>query len=294
VSYTTNVDWRALVFDQQWMQRLERLAAKRFGAGGLAEEAASYVIEKLSDNDWAVFSSYKGQSKPETYLHTLTGNFLEEFSRKRFGRPRPPEWVKREGETWVRVWKLICLERCLQQSVIDLMCLNDAREESFIKHIMQTLKARIPWCGESSREMSTPAGDEDNATPLEEMIPEYATPDTQFEEAHFNSVLQMLGLMFKDEINPAVVENCAELATRLSQQADSERLSQFGAALDLSDQEWVILRMVYENGLKFREVADRLGLKQHEPGRVCKRALEKVSSAFTQAGIEKDSIINML
>ena len=294
MSYSTNVDWRALVFDQQWMQRLERLAAKRFGAGGLAEEAAGYVIEKISENEWAVFQSYKGQSKPETYLHTLTGNFLEEFSRKRFGRPRPPEWVKREGETWIRIWKMICLERCMPQSVIDLVCVDDSRQESFVKHVIQTLKARIPWCGESSREIATPSIDDDGATSLEELIPEFLTPDSQIEEAHFESVLQMLGLMFKDEVTPASVENSADQARAMSQDEAYAPLRYFGDSLDLSDEEWVILRMVFENGLKYRVVAERLGMKHHEPGRICKRALDKISLAFEQAGIEKDSIINML
>jgi len=273
---------------------MERLAAKRFGAGGLAEEASSYVIEKLSENEWAVFHTYKGQSKPETYLHTLTGNFLEEFSRKRFGRPRPPEWVKREGEIWVRVWKMICLERCMPQSVLDLLCYDDAREESFVKHIMQTLKARIPWCGESSREINTPSSDDESATPLEELIPEYATPDSQIEEEHFQSVLQMLGLMFQSELTPASVENAADKARTASQKAAFAPLKQFGDVLDLSDEEWVILRMVFENGMKFRLVAERLGMKAHEPGRVCKRALDKIAHALDHAGIEKDIIINML
>jgi len=273
---------------------MERLAAKRFGAGGLAEEAAGYVLEKLSENDWAVFQTYKGQSKPETYLHTLTGNFLEEFSRKRFGRPRPPEWVKREGETWIRVWKMICLERCMPQSVIDLLCYDDVRDESFVKQIIQTLKARIPWCGESSREINTPVSDDENDTPMEELIPEYSTPDSKIEDEHLQSVLQMLGIMFQDGVNPANVENAADRAKNLSRDASVAPLRQFGDALDLSDEEWVVLRMVFENGLKFRIVADRLGMKAHEPGRLCKRALEKISFAFEQAGVKKDHIINML
>jgi len=87
---SSDVDWKSLVFESGWMQKLDQLAAKRFGAGGLAEEAGNYVIEQLSNDNWASLTSFKGQCKPETYLHTVTNNYLEEFSRKRFGRPRPP------------------------------------------------------------------------------------------------------------------------------------------------------------------------------------------------------------
>lgn len=294
MSYSTTVDWQALVFDQQWMQRLEKLSAKRFGSGGLAEEASAYVLEKLSDNEWAVFQSYKGQSKPQTYLHTLTGNFLEEFSRKRFGRPRPPEWVKREGEIWVRVWRMICLERGLHQSVIDLLSRDEARDEGFVKHIIQTLKARIPWCGESSREIATPTTDDDSATPAEEMIPEYCTPDRQIDEAHFDSVMHMLAMMFHPEVNPATVENAAGQARDMAQQPDMAKLRNLGDLLDLTDQEWVVIRMVFESGLKYREVASRLSLKAHEPGRICKRGLEKIAQAMAQLGVKKENIINLL
>ena len=45
---SVDIDWSSLVFDHQWMARLERLAFKRFGQSAIADEAVNYVLEHLS------------------------------------------------------------------------------------------------------------------------------------------------------------------------------------------------------------------------------------------------------
>lgn len=292
---TTSVDWRALVFDPDWMERLDRLAAKRFGDGGLAEEASAYVIEKLSEQEWSALQSFKGQSSPTTFLHTLAGNFIEEFSRKRFGRPRPPEWVKREGDLWIQIWKLLCLERRMPQTVLDLLCSGDRREPASIQRIIQTLKARLPWCGESAREIASAGltGD-DGEFSAEEMIPEYRTPDATIENEHFCHALQMLSTLLSDEITEASIENSAAKAQAIVNDGNSHGLKNLGAHLQLNDQEWVVLRLVYQDGLKLHAVAEMLGLKAYEPGRILKRSLDKIAENMATLGVDKENFLSML
>ena len=295
MTHSTTVDWQSLVFDPGWMERLDRLACKRFGEGGLAEEAGAYVIDKLAENDWAALQSYKGQSNPNTYLHTLAGNFIEEFSRKRFGRPRPPEWVKREGDLWTRIWKLVCLERRMPQTVVDLCCIGEIREPASIRRIIQTLKARIPWCGESAREIgSQPIGDDDSEVAPEQLIPEYMTPDASIETDHFRGTLHMLSTLFSDEVTPATIENTAVKAQAAENDSNVAGVRNLGDHLQLSDLEWVLLRMVYQDGMKLNAVASLLGLKAHEPGRILKRTLEKIADTLSVLGIDKENFRSLL
>ena len=293
MTHSTTVDWQSLVFEPAWMERLDHLAARRFGSGGLAEEASAYVIDKLSESEWAALKSYKGQSSPQSYLHTLAGNFIEEFSRKRFGRPRPPEWVKREGELWTRVWKWVCLERRLPQAVVDLCCDGDL--PAMIRKIIQTLKARIPWCGESAREIaSNPIADDDGELSPEQLIPEYMTPESSIESEHFRDSMLMLSTLLQDEITPATIDKAATRAQAILDAPDTKKIGGLGDRLQLSDLEWVLLRMVYQDGVKLKAAAGYLGLKAHEPGRIMKQTLDKVADAMAELGVDKDNFVNLL
>ena len=145
-------DWAQLFLKPEWLSRPDRLAERRFGPGGLAEEAAAYVIQALSEDDWARCRQYKGNAKPETYLHTLANNAPEAFSRRRFGRVRAPKWLKREGPTWIELWKRLCMERQSTQQVLEAMR-NSGRDRERIRHMATTIKARLPWCGSSAQEI---------------------------------------------------------------------------------------------------------------------------------------------
>jgi RNA polymerase sigma factor (sigma-70 family) len=289
---SSDVDWKSLVFESGWMQKLDQLAAKRFGAGGLAEEASSYVIEQLSNNNWANLASFKGQCKPETYLHTVTNNYLEEFSRKRFGRPRPPEWLKRQGELWVQVWKLVCLERQMIQSVIDHLSCKTLREPAMIKHVISTIKARIPWCGESNREimLEPQDGHSDEDFDPAERIAHEQTPGDDILQTQFTNTLLMIASIFNENPTEEFFDETNTQRASAMASTSIERLQTLRERLNLTDEERILLRMVYQDGLKKTAVAKSLGMQEHLPGRILKRVLARISDALQEVGIDIDEI----
>lgn len=300
MGHLISTDWKALVFDSTWIERLDNLTKKRFGEGGLADEASSYVIEKLSADDWKVFDSFKGQSKPQTFLHSLASNFIEEFSRKRFGRPRPPEWLKRQGSLWVSVWRMLCLERKLPESIVDLLCIEQLREPKSINTVMQTIKAKVPSCGQAIREHSanTSVGDDENLSP-EDLIPSFNTPEAEIENEHFGQVLEMISNLFTSSrsnkgVTPESVNDSSIKAKQVLDSGSLNNAKTLGDVLQLEDQEWIILRMVYQDGIKLKTVAQTLGLKDYEPGRIMKRTLEKIQAALVSLGIETDQFSSCL
>jgi len=289
------INWKSLILQSGWLERLDRVTTKRFGEGGLAEEASAYVIDKLSANSWQVFNSFKGQSKPETYLHTLANNFIEEFSRKRFGRPRPPEWLKRQGDLWIKVWKMLCLERRLPQTVIELLCTEQLREANTVQSVIQTVKARLPWCGESAREIaSQPLGQGEDQVAAEDRIADFHTPETVIEADHLRDVLQMLGNLLNKNPHAEMNNIVTERVETMVHQAGAQQTVNLGKVLELTDQEWVILRMVYQDGMKLKTVAGCLGLKDHEPGRIMKTTLQRIAASLTTLGVNMESFRTQL
>ncbi|MGD8570263.1 MAG: hypothetical protein PVJ39_19405 [Gammaproteobacteria bacterium] len=289
---TSEVDWQSLVFQSGWLQKLDQLAARRFGAGGLAEEASSYVIEQLSADNWDKLSSFKGNCKPETFLHTVTANYLEEFSRKRFGRPRPPEWLKRQGELWVQVWKLVCLERQMIQSVIDHLSGQTLREPGFIQHIITTVKARLPWCGDSNREimLETKNDSDDPDYDPSHHIAHEQTPDDELTENAFGDLLLMLSGLFANPVNQDHFGDVAMSSAGKMAGNHVHILQSLQQKIDLTDEERVLLRMIYQDGMKKSAAAKALGMQEHLPGRILKRALGKINLAFQEVGFDMEEV----
>jgi RNA polymerase sigma factor (sigma-70 family) len=288
---SADVDWKSLVFESDWLQKLDQLAAKRFSAGGLAEEASSYVIEQMSADNWSKLDSFKGNCKPETFLHTVTANYLEEFSRKRFGRPRPPEWLKRQGELWVQVWKLVCLERQMIQSVIDHLCCKSLREPGAIQHIVVTVKARLPWCGESTREILLDKHDNDDSDydPADHIVHEQ-TPDDELTEDAFSDLLLMISSLFLEKLDGDHFSDSRRASSNALAGKHYQSLQALKQNIELTDEERLLLRMVFQDGMKKSVVAKSLGMQEHLPGRILKRALAKISQAFHEVGIDMEEV----
>jgi len=282
-----DLDWTQWVFTPDWMRKLDKLALYRFGQPGLAEEASTYVIERLSANDWAMCHHYSGRAKPETYLTTLSQNLLEEFSRKRFGRPRPPEWLKREGELWVHLWKMLCLERQAAPSVLDKLCNHQDRQPALIKHAMTTIKARLPWCGDSTREIPAACLCQPEEDPRPEIIDrdlEQQLDDDQWEDA-----LQLLftGLLSAQvsTSEPRPSNKNSETSRQLIQQA-----AQLRSRLVLSSEERLLLKLVYQEGLKMKAVATALNLPSYQPGRLLKGIHSRIREALVACDITLEEL----
>ncbi|MBB3168033.1 hypothetical protein [Simiduia aestuariiviva] len=276
-------DWASLVFDPTFLARVDKLALKRFGQPGLAEEAASFVLEGLSQNQWAACTHYSGRAKPLTYLLTLVNNLLEAFSRQRFGRPRPPEWLKREGDLWVQLWAKVCLERQLIPSVIDAY--SSLREPDFIRDIIRTIKARLPWCGESQREIPADCfqcGTEDPHSPdiedasIAQRLDEQALEVTL---AHLHAVFFSADCpsdanMTNANIDPTTPRNANWQALR--------------AQLDLTAQEHLLLKLVHQEGVKLNQVAKILAMPSYQPGRLLKALYARIAGALAACNITID------
>lgn len=263
---TPPTDWATLVLNPELLARIDRLAQRRFGQPGLAEEAATYALEKISRDNWAACRRYSGAASPSTYLLTLVSHAIEEFSRHRFGRPRPPEWLKREGELWVRVWRFICLERQAPQSVIDRLCQNQQRDPAFVKNVIARIKAKLPWCGASPREI--PADCEECGFE-QELASEHLDEHLLGRERE-STLLQLHQLFF--------AEDCPSEETM----TDTPNWQALRDRLNLSAEEKLLLKLVHQQGLKHKQIAAMLGMPAYQPGRLLKALHQRIATVLRE------------
>lgn len=231
----------------------------------VADEAVTYIIKCLSEDNWRRCEDYSGRASPETYLYSICSRLLVDYTRSKFGRKRPPEWLKKKGSTWLTLWEELCLNRESEQTVVEKHCRQQQKDEIAIHTIIRTIKAKIPWCGVSSR----PESLDDNE---DHSLPDSATchdqdPDTE-EQAQQSILFAHFLLNGLDEDVPALDE------------AQVQRMKSAVAAFSISPEELKILRMYFCDGLSGNAIAQHLGIAKHQPARLIKKILERAKQHF--------------
>ncbi|MDX1452596.1 MAG: hypothetical protein R3183_08550 [Oleiphilaceae bacterium] len=284
-------NWAELVFAPEFMAAINKLAVKRFGQGSLAEEAGTYVIEYLSQDDWQKCQTYQGKSQLKTFLYTLSSNAIEEFSRKRFGRPRPPSWLQDLGESWIKLWRSLCLERQPLAALVDRFCQRGFREPEAVQQAARVIKARIPTCGQSNRDTEL-ADDINQLSDVQQA--EAAQCDSEqpeFENPFHAELFMMISAVCNEHVcNDDFKGEGSARFDRLAntQQSKLDKLKQ---ALTLKDQEKIMLRMIYVEGLSKSATSKALGLPAHQAGRIVNEAMTRIGEALRQCGLELDALL---
>lgn len=285
------VDWQTLVVDQNWLEKLDVITSRRFGNSALAEESASYVIEKLSENNWGRLKCFKGNSSPRTFLYSTAINLVEEFSRIKFGRPRPPAWLERRGKVWVDVWKKLCLERQDKDWVIDSVSYFHDFKVHKISEIICYIKSKFPWCGVVHQEvplsMFLRDGESASENNLEELV-EYKQPldslsKCKYEDAALMAFSILCGNAFLN-IDDVKNGSCPESVWLL------DKLSDIQAAIDLRDDEYLLLKMYFVDGVKQKDIASMLGLSASKLSRQLKSLLVRIERAFVESGVSAEDV----
>lgn len=273
--------------------RLERLAKQRAGHNhpGLAEEASTYVLQELTDNNFARCRGYKGQGKPEAYIFKIAKHLLEEFFRKRFGRPRPPAWVEREGPHALKIWECLCLNRQLDASVLDAMAARGF-ERAWVQGIITKIQQDSSW-NSSLREIEEPhRQDEDGnlRSAVEDMQSEHE-PEGDLIRSEYQTLLSFVKYVLS---TPAELAAC-EAQVQRALDAFPQREPEFAKIKDLksglSNEQRLILRMYFEGEYSYAQIAARLGLKAHQPARMMKPVYAQFQAAI---GCDPEDIRDLL
>lgn len=246
----TPSEWQQLVLSTSFMQQLERLADKRFVQPSLAQQAVNVALEKLSEDNWQTLSSFSGRSQPTTFALTVATRLMEDFARQQFGRPRPPQWLQQKGQSWIQIWRMLCLERQWPELIINK--LSSVWDNLNIASVIGEIKRQIPRCGEPGfsecriEEHSEEHGEEPHSADLDDAI------------AHSQR------------------QQAIDVLSQLLQQTDAnsqdcpsdKTFAEFNQRCNLSENDRLLLALSYEDGFSSRKVAE---LTQQSPSSVQRR-----------------------
>ena len=258
--------------EPRWMPRLERLAERRFPSSmALAEEAFNAALDHLL----GAASPLKPLRDVATddegafrYFAACFSNALEDFSRRRFGRRRPPEWVQALGGVWVQLFKWLCLERLEPETVIDRLADDRAGETLGSQHprrealqMVRQLKGRIPNCGAGDGEVSLDGSPSEDGPAWSQRVEDPdGGPDRALAAARIESALQVLSGVLGEDVRLPSPERVAGVA--------------------LSDREVVLLRLMYVDGVALAKAARMMGLQEHQARYLHKTCLARLRAAI--------------
>ena len=134
---------------EHW-ELVDRLALRRFVGEPLSQEAALFVMDRLEKDDWELLRCYRGNARLQSYFSSVVYNLLEDFARRKFGRVRPPLWLKKLGGIWLLLYRLLCLERF---SIAEAAHLAADRYQHLDRDQIELMADRIlgeiPTCGKT-------------------------------------------------------------------------------------------------------------------------------------------------
>lgn len=264
-------DWRERVF-QHW-DLITALSVRRFGSTSFAEEAVLAAVDGLSKDDWHRLKTYKGEASFKSYLTVLVVRLFEDFSRKRFGRVRPPAWVNSLGGIWPKLFVALCLERLGVEWAVEALHQRDGvPPKKTIEDAAYTLLGRIPSCGTHSSETTF-----DDSTENHIAGNSSGTGDDNLYEARESA-------QFIEDIFSAICGEDVEVDGRAVQFKYS-RLT-----ISLTAQERLLLKLHFQDGMNITEAGRMLDLNRFQVHGKMKRLMGRLRDEFERVGLAEDII----
>lgn len=253
---------------------INSIAGRRFTDDTLAEEAALYLLNRLEEDDYHRLRAFSGRAKFSTYLSSLCIRLLEDFSRKKYGRLRPPTWVMDLGGIWLVLFQLLCLQRFAVADAVETVITrsgNYLRAE--VENAAWKILERIIHCGRhQGSEISLDETNEKTVQDQERMHSAIPTPEQQ--------------IMAKER------ETFFELLFSKSGQSISEvpAVSVFtdNFSLDLDAQERLLLKLCFQEDLSVTWAGEMLGLNANQVHGKLRRILFRLRCEFDRVGISDE------
>jgi RNA polymerase sigma factor (sigma-70 family) len=264
---------------QHW-DLLERLAARRFPSANAASEALLYVGRALEADDWRRVRAFEGKARFSTFIGHVAYNLLEDFARQRYGRVRVPKWVKAMGSLWEQVYRLLCFERASETDVVQKLVASapGKRSAGLIEEAIGLILEKAPECGQNRAEtlLADPAF-LDHQQPLHPTALQLS-PEDLMAARQRAAIVTALGECLLAAENPAAERDAVarSFVTKLRPQ------------LKLTAEDRLLLKMVYQDGLKVSAAGRLLGLQQDQVHGRLRRLLQSLRNAFEESGIDEE------
>lgn len=264
-----DIDWQSVFYQVQ--DALWARARKRFGDTPDAESAMNFVLDTLSEDHFAhAGKGYTGRGSPEGFIVIRAVNLMHDYATAKYGRPRPPAWLARLGQAWTQAFTMLCLRRQLPETIVDALFAAANIEADRARLMLREIKARIPSCGQLSASEVTSAME---GTPDD---PAQPSVERDLEASDVRTIVGALQRVFEPEAN------VGDAATP----ALADALKTLGASFDLKDDDRLLLRLVYQQGMTLAKAARAMRLKDYDIRRRHTRLMARLRSALEDCGLQ--------
>jgi DNA-directed RNA polymerase specialized sigma24 family protein len=251
-------------------EMINRMAGRRFQQADLAEEAALFVMDGLAWDDWSRLRAFTGRSTLATYIGALTLRLLEDFARARFGRVKPPLWVRRLGGLWMTLFRLLCLERFSPDEAVAIIANHQPAQIRAAEEAAYHILGELPTCGEHRGEQT----EFNEETGLPDSEEECSAQEQQLEEEERRQLFAILGRFLFDDTaaggDPRLLERVA------------------AAGISLESKERLLLKLCYRDGVAVAEAGRMLGWNRHQVHGRLRRLLERLRQDLANAGLGEE------
>ncbi|MCP4700936.1 MAG: hypothetical protein GY862_29390 [Gammaproteobacteria bacterium] len=272
-----------------YWEYLERLAHKRFPAdSNAALEALDYAWNKFQADDWLFVRKHAGAGFT-AFLTKTVQNLFTDYARKIGGTKQTPKWISERGDFWVEAWRMLCLQGLNRHETKEtlLAYAEQLGKEAF--YVDEVLDAIL------QKEKPLP----DNRTvslPKESGAEEEQNNQWKADGSDIGFITRSTEEELEDMQNSVLLQNIFMLLNcLLPNQSDSKYeeavemwLKKLRNTLVLKDEEYVLLTMIHEDGLKVVEAGRRLGLNANQVSARYRRLLDRIKNAFKECGLEDD------
>ncbi len=247
------MDWQLFIFNPEhdWLNKFDQMARKRYNHDDLAQAAVNDIIKVMSKDNWSILGDIESKREPGAYITTVFRNKLEDKARKRYSRPRPPSWLKKLGGFWLTLFQWLCLERKTKIAIYDAMEHHQIIED--VDQMILTIKTKHPKCGSPDCQ--------ENSLEEHQEINQSFEPTYEDDEDCDEELLLALGHY--------TGINDTKSIKLVNQKSDLENLK-------LNDEDQVLLKLIYQQGLKISQIARMLHLPDHQVRKMHQNVLNNI------------------
>lgn len=258
---------KAQVFAHWYL--LEALARRRFPTNdNLASEAGLYVLSRLQDGDWRRVRTWEGMGRFSSFLTTLASRLLIDFSREKFGYIRKPAWLAKQTDPlWDLAYRLLLVDGYQRHQAVEILSLRyPERSRWFLAEAVATVLQRCP---------SQPRYQE-------QQVPMESCPEPAAGEDGPEQALEVQDKELLEALH-ACLDAAGPPAPAVSHRV-ADMLERLEPHLRLGEEDRLLLRLRYVDGLRIQAIARLLHLKG-DPYKRLDKLLGQLREACRRAGV---------
>jgi RNA polymerase sigma factor (sigma-70 family) len=237
------------------IDRVIALLARRHGlVRDDADDFASWARLRLIENEYAILAKFRGESSLPTYLTVVLASLMRDYRAARWGRWRPSAAAVRHGPVAVRLELLVYRQNMPFAQAAEVLR-SSGETSASNRHLASVLEL------------------------LPRRQPLRATETTLVDDTTAEA---------SDDAERGVAEQESE-AERASLENELARI-----LAELPDEDRVVVRLRYWEGLSVADTARALGIPQKPLYRRLERLITLVRSRLERAGVTKDRVISLI